>query len=384
MKKYNVFKSWKMIAFIGTGVLLSVAVVMALNTQDATMQLQRLKDERTLLDEKIARLEVAMGHEKQQQVVVKKPVLVAVQTIQPEIFEHFMAAQGVVESDRNILLSSKTEGVVETIFVSKGDKVRKGQRLASLDNSLIRANIAEVETSLQLADSIFRRRQNLWDQKIGSEVDYLTAKNNKESLEKKLATLRQQLQNTFVVSPISGEIDEVFIKEGELAKKNSGIFRVIRLSQLKIKVDISEIYVDRVRVGAGVTVEIPGMGIKFPSAISAVSKVIDSHNRTLGFEVSVPTEQKGLKPNMLASVRFRDYEVETLAVPVHVVQKTGEAPFLFVAETLDGKTIARRRVVETGYYNRDKIEVLSGLSAGEVVITEGFQDLSDGQPLVVQ
>jgi RND family efflux transporter MFP subunit len=383
MKKYNVLKSWKMLAYVGAGVLLSVAVVMAFTTQDATVQLQRLKDERVRLDEKIARIEAAAGQEIRGE-VVKKPVLVAVQTIEMEQFEHFMAAQGVVESDYNIVLSSKAEGVVESIGVSKGDKVRKGQRLASIDSSLIRANIEEVETSLQLADSIFQRRQRLWDQKIGSEVDYLTAKNNKEALEKKLATLQQQLKNTYVVSPIDGEIDHVFIKEGELAKKNSGVFRVIRLSKLKITVDVSEIYAGRVQTGARVAVEVPGAGIEFESSIAAVSKVIDSKNRTLEFEVNVPNGIEGLKPNMLASVQFRDYSSQALTVPVHVVQMTGEESFVFVADNSEEQTMARRRIVKTGYYNQAKIEVVAGLSAGEMVVTEGFQDLSDGQSMVVQ
>ena len=383
MKKYNVLKSWKMMVYVGAGVLLSVAVVMAFTTQDAAVQLQRLKDERARLDEKIARIEAAAGQEKQR-VIVKKPVLVAVQTVETESFEHFMAAQGVVESDYNIVLSSKAEGVVESISVSKGDKVRKGQRLASVDNSLIRANIEEVETSLQLADSIFQRRQRLWDQKIGSEVDYLTAKNNKESLEKKLATLRRQLENTYVVSPIDGEIDHVFIKEGESAKKNSGVFRLIHLSKLKVMVDVSEIYTDRVKTGSGVTVDVPAAGIEFEASITAVSKVIDSKNRTLEFEVNVPDGIRGLKPNMLASVKFRDYSAQALTVPVHVVQMTGEESFLFVVEISEGKAMASRRSVKTGYYNRENIEIIAGLSAGEEVVTEGFQDLSDGQPLVIQ
>jgi RND family efflux transporter MFP subunit len=241
-----------------------------------------------------------------------------------------------------------------------------------------------VENGLKLANTIFERQQRLWNKNIGSEIEFLQAKNNKEGLEKKLATLEEQYKMTKIFAPLSGTIDEVLIKEGEMAVAGMGAVRIVQLSNLKIKVDLSEIYTSRIKKNDLVHVNIPVTGKEFDLRVSAVSQVIDPNDRTFQIEIKIPQSEAGIKPNMLSVLMINDYtNQEALIVPLNIVQETGQEQFIFVAEPLDGNWIARRRSVKTGYSYNDRTEVLSGLEEGEHVVTFGYQNLADGQKLTV-
>lgn len=347
-------------------------------------QLRRLELQRDQLNQKIDALkaEIAAGSGGISQ--PETVLTVSTAEVTRNSFQHFIQVQGAVESDNNILVAPQSSGLVKKIHVSTGDRVSRGQLLAELDGSILESSIAEVESGLSLASTVFERQKRLWDKNIGSEIEFLQAKNTKEGLEKRLATLREQLKMTKVYAPIDGIVDEVLLKEGEMAMAGMGAMRVVQLSNLKIEVDLSENYISRIKRNDPVKVSIPVIGKELELSVDAVSQVIDPDNRTFQIEIKIPRAAEGIKPNMLAVLTINDYtNPEALVVPINVVQETEMERFLFVAEKLNGDWIARKRIVSTGQTQDDMVEILSGLEAGEYVVTLGFQNLADGQKLAV-
>jgi RND family efflux transporter MFP subunit len=348
---------------------------------DKQSQLSRLEAQREALTAQIEQLKAEIardGGEAPQEALAYVRGL----EIRPSLFQHFIQVQGTVESDNNILIPAQSSGVVKKIHVRQGDSVRQGQLLAELDAAILESGIAELEHGLELATTIYERQDRLWKKNIGSELDYLTAKNNKENLEKKLATLQEQYKLTKVHAPISGTVDDVLIKEGEMAAAGFGTIRIVQLSRLKLKASLSENYISRVNKGDTVRVRIPVAGREMELTVDAVSQVIDPNNRTFQIEIRIPARERDLKPNMLAVITINDYSnPEALTVPQNVVQETGTESFLFVAEERDGGWIARRRAVVPGENYGEQLEINEGLSAGEFVVTLGFQNLADGQPV---
>jgi len=237
---------------------------------------------------------------------------------------------------------------------------------------------------LDLAITVYERQKRLWDQNIGSEIQYLQTKNQKESLEKKLATLREQYDMTRIKSPINGIVDEIVIREGEMAMAGFGAIRVVQISDLKVKSRVSDKYIQDINAGDTAYVTIPSTGWEYKKPITVVSKVIDPNSRTFMLEVGVPREGENILYNMLAVLKINDYTNEdALTVPVNVVQNSGNDYFLFVAEKNDDFWVASKRSVIPGKYYDNKIEILENLKPGEQVITVGYQDLANGQPISI-
>jgi RND family efflux transporter MFP subunit len=364
-------------------VLIVIFIAACAPPRDNQARLARLEAQREALTAQIDQLKAEIAQEGGE---APQEVLAYVRGIevQPSLFQHFIQAQGTVESDNNILIPAQSNGVVKKIHVQQGDSVRQGQLLAELDGAIMESGIAELEHGLELATTIYERQDRLWKKNIGSELEYLTAKNNKEGLEMKLETLQEQYKLTKVRAPISGTVDDVLIKEGEMAAAGYGTIRIVQLSLLKLKASLSENYISRVKRGDTVRVRIPVAAREMDLTIDAVSQVIDPNNRTFQIEIRIPAREKGLMPNMLAVITINDYSnPEALTVPQNVVQETGSESFLFVAEERNGKWIAQRRTVVSGENYGEQLEINDGLSAGEFVVTFGFQNLADGQPVSI-
>jgi len=365
--------------------ILGALVLTACGPRDKRTQLQRLERQRDALTEQIEQLKSELAQGDLSASKMKAPAMyVSVQKVTPELFQHFIKVQGIVESDNNIMIPSQTSGIVEKIFVEDGDRVSKGQILAELDGAIYERNIDEVENALELANTIFERRKRLWDKNIGSEIEFLQAKNNKENLEKRLETLKEQYLLTKITTPINGSVDNILIKEGEMAVAGQGAIRIVQLSELKISASLSENYVSDVKKKDTVHVEIPVLGLEFEQTIDAVSQVIDPDNRTFEIEIGVPKEFEKIRPNMLAVVTINDYKnPQALTVPQNIIQKTDSNQFLFVAEEINGEWIAKKRIVQSGESYDNRIEIRGGLEEGDFVITLGFQNLADGQTVTV-
>jgi len=365
-------------------VLSMIAFLSACGPQDTRAQLDRLESKRDALTEQIEKLKGEIGEETGAEQTAGKMAYVNISPVKQGLFQHFIKIQGTIESDNNILIPPSSSGIVKKIYVQAGDRAKKGQLLAELDASILESSIEELKNGLSLARTIFERQERLWNKNIGSEIEYLQAKNNKENLEKKLKTLNEQYKLTKITSPITGTVDEVLIKEGEMASAGYGAVRVVQLSNLKIEADLSENYIARIKKKDLAHIQIPALNRGFEHYIDAVSQVIDPKNRTFRIKIKVPAQEKNVKPNMLAILTINDYSnPEALVVPGKIVQKTGTEQFLFIATQENNTWTARKRIIITGEEYGQKVEVRDGLQEDEYIVVFGYQNLADGQKIRV-
>jgi RND family efflux transporter MFP subunit len=341
-------------------------------------RLEQLKAEQAKITSEIQKLQEQILKENPE-AAASKAKNVSITELQPKAFDHYIQTQGSVETDNNVMVSAKSMGVVTQIFATEGQMVSKGQVLAQIDNSIIVAGIEELESQLSLANTVFERQKNLWDQKIGTEVQFLQAKTNKESLEKRLTSLKEQNDMTRIKAPISGVLDELNVKIGENISPGMPAARIVNSTDLKVKANVSEAYVTAIKKGNKVIVIIPELKKELTAKVTFVGRSIDPISRTFSVEVQLPNHPD-LRPNMTATIKivFDSYS-SALVVPVNVVQDINGEKVVYVAEVDGAQAIARKRVVEvTGVYD-NQAQIKSGLATGDKVISFGYQGLSDGE-----
>ena len=330
-----------------------------------TAELQKLKQEKVAYnaeaDKKIAALEKELN--------IKEEVRLKDVTVAP------------VRARENVNVSSRIPGVITSIYVKEGQQVSQGQTLAQVDDQLLRASMAEIRTQLELASTLYEKQKNLWAQKIGSEIQYLNAKNQKESLEKRMATLQDQQSQARIIAPISGVVDAVIAKVGDNAAPGSPAFRVVNANNLKVTANIAEAYAGLVKAGDEVVISFPDINREIRSTIGFASRTIDPVSRTIKVEVPLRSDN-ALRPNMIARIRIVDYTAKNaIVIPVNVIQYTSGKPYVLVAQQDKGKLVAQRKTVEMGRTYNDKAEIKSGLQAGDQIITTGFQGLNDNDQI---
>ena len=344
-------------------------------------QLQSYKSEVKDLNSKIKQLEEEIAKEDTTATAGGnvKAVLVNTQTVKTSNFNHKIEVRGAVESRRNVMLTSETAGTIESVKVSEGQKVKAGQTLVVLDADILRNSVAELKTSLELAKAVYERQSNLWDKKIGTEIQYLEAKNNKESLERRLATAYSQLDQSVVKAPFSGVIDEVPARVGEMAQPGKNLVRIVSPEMMYIDADVSERYVSDFAQGDEVELYFPTQDKRVKSKISAVSEVINSSNRTFSVEVNLPKLDFPVKPNQVVVLNLTDYTKENaITVPTEIILADGDGKFVFVTETKGDQVIAKKTEVEIGASYDGNTEVIEGIKQNDVIVTEGYRSLSDG------
>jgi membrane fusion protein (multidrug efflux system) len=347
---------------------------------DKKTRLQNLKTEQASLTKEIKKLEEEIAKENPDTEKKVRAKEVAVTEVTPRKFDHFIQTQGIVESENNILVSARSMGSITQVSVTEGQQVTKGQVLAQIDNSVIARSIESMKSQLELATSVFERQKNLWNQKIGTEVQYLQAKTSKESLEKQIASLQEQNEMNRIKSPINGTVDEVFVKVGENIAPGMPAIRVINGSDLKMTARVSEAYVTNIKKGNAVVVNVPELKKDIQAQVTFVGNNIDPLSRTFNIEVKLPS-LPNLKPNMTATVRvIFDSEKAALVVPVNTIQSLNDEKIVYIAETDGKQTIARKKVVtiEGVYANEAQVQ---GLKAGDKLISVGYQGLNDGDPI---
>jgi membrane fusion protein (multidrug efflux system) len=346
----------------------AIALLAACSQKDPKTELADLKKQRSEIDAKIVALETKLGDSTK--VVTKEVSVVEIATTS---FKNYLEIQGKIDAEENIQINPEVPGVVTAVYVSVGQSVGKGQVVAQLDDKVLRQNIAELQTQLTLATSLFNRQKNLWDQKIGTEVQYINAKTQKEAAENRIATLRSQIAMYKIKSPISGTIDAMDLKVGQsVAPGNSGI-RVINASRLKAKALVAETYAGRVSQGDEVNVIFPDIPDSLKTKINFASKTIDQASRSFEIQINLPSNKK-YRPNMLTVLKIVDYQNnKAMVVPVSAIQKAENGDFVFLA--VNGK--AKKAIVKTGKAYEGKVEILSGLAVGDKVITAGAQNLNE-------
>jgi RND family efflux transporter MFP subunit len=361
---------------------ISVFVAAACST-DKTAQLKQLKAERDQINAQIAQLEKELSASGEQ-VIIENKTYVEVAQIQPETFKHFIDVKGTVVSDNNVMTPVEMPGVVTSIKVKEGQSVSKGQLLATIDDAMLKSQLAPLETQLELATTVYERQKRLWEKEIGSEIEYLTSKTNKEALEQNIDALKVQLSKTKIYAPLNGLVDEIKMKEGEMAAAGVSGIRIVGTGNLKIKANLSEKYYGEVNKGDIAKIEIPNQNVDFEKPIFAVAKAIDAANRTFGIDIRPPANIK-LSPNMLAVVTVNDYTIkDAIVVPQNIVQTDNKGSFLFIVQEKDGNTITVKRDVLTGKSYNGKVEILQGLNAGDQLVTAGYQNVSNGQKVTLQ
>lgn len=315
----------------------------------------------------------------------RRKTLVTVVPAKKDTFRHYFEVYGNVDVKRNALLVAESPGNVEEILVRDGATVNKGQVLIRLDDALIRKNLAEVETNYELAESLFERQDRLWQQNIGSEVQYLEAKNRKESLESTMATLREQLDKTTIRAPFSGVVDEVMIKVGEMAGAGMPVVRLVDLSEFHIEAEIPETYSSSVKKGNDVEVVVSGDTLQ--AKVTTVGSYINPANRTFRVLIDVASAESGrFKPNQLTILRINDYSAaDAVILPSVVIQQDSKGEnFVFVAEEDgSGEKRAQKMVLQTGRTYNGQTEILSGLDGDENIIARGSRSVRDDQAIEV-
>ncbi len=310
---------------------------------------------------------------------------VHVQELQTSDFKHYVNIQGDVESDKTIMITPKTTATVEEILVRAGDDVQKGDILARLDGEITRSQIQEVETQLELAETVYERQQNLREQNIGSEVEFLQAKTQYESAKNQLATLTEQYENYTIRATISGTVDRVDLKVGETVGPTAPVFQLANSDALKVTAQVSEAYITQIEQTDSVEISFPSLDETIHKQLDVVSKAINPSNRTFGVEIYISNESERIRPNMMARVKINDITLQNqIVVPVNAVQQANNTSFVFVAEETENGWTALNREVETGAYYENNQVITDGLEPGELLITAGYANLSDGTLITIQ
>jgi RND family efflux transporter MFP subunit len=305
--------------------------------------------------------------------------------LSPQLFEHYFEVQGNVKSQKNVLVVPESQGVILERLVEEGQAVSKGQVLARLDNELIRRNLEQVEKSYELAKELFVKQENLYKQKIGTEVQYLQAKNNKESLEKNIELLRTQLNKSNIVSPIDGVVDEIFQNKGEMAIMGNPFARVVDLSSVEVTAEIAENYLRQVKKGDSVKVSFPAINLEMPVRIERVGQFINPENRTFKISMKIQNNDNLLKPNTLALLKIRDFQKRNaVVVPSQYIQKsTSGQKFIYILIQEGDADVVKKVAISTGMTYREMTMIESGLQADAVIVTKGYSEVINGEKVNV-
>jgi membrane fusion protein, multidrug efflux system len=366
---------------------------------DQKTTLQELKKQQSSLNDKIAALEADIAAKDTSGNTPNTAKLVGITALEAQQFTHYIDLQGKIDAENiSAITPRQGGGQVKAIYVKEGDQVRKGQLLIKLDDAIIRQQVVAAQQSLEtlktqlsFAKDIYTRQSNLWKQDIGTEVQLINARNNVQTLETQLRssqenikTLQEQQAAFNVYSDVSGVADIVNVRVGEIFTGFAGAspqIQIVNKNALKVVTDVPENYASKVRNGSAVVINLPDLGKSFNSTISRASQTVNNNNRSFIAEAKLPFDAN-MRPNQIAQVQIKDYEVaSTIVIPVNTMQTDDKGKYVFVAVKEGNQWIARKKVIVAGEMYKDKIEVKSGLQAGDQLITEGYQTVYDGQKL---
>jgi len=343
-------------------------------------ELIKLRNKRDALNEKINRLEKELNADSSN---ISKGYRVTVTDINYTDFTHYIEVQGKVDGDNSVnVYCEGAGGLVEEILVREGQQVSKNQVLAKIDDKIYQEQLKSNLTNLEYVTTMYNKQKALWEQKIGSEVQYLELKTRKESLESSIAALKEQINMCYIKSPVVGTVEDIPIKKGQLVAPAIVCFRVVNLTTLKITADVAEGYSNKVQVGDNVEIYLPDIKKELIGKVDFSSKYINPTNRTFNISIRIPSNDNSIKANMIAVLRIADYNnPRAIVVPINIVQNDLKGQYILVAAKENNKYVAQKKYVTTGDTYKGMIEIKSGLSLGDKVITFGFQDIEEGQTI---
>ncbi len=305
--------------------------------------------------------------------VNRKSVLISTTQAQTGAFEHFVEVTGSVLSKKNVSISGEVAGRIQEMNAMEGMRVTQGQVLARIDAESIQRNIDEVEKQLELATTVFEKQERLWNQQIGTEMQYLEAKNRKETLEKSLAGVRTQESRTVVRAPFSGTIETVMVRMGELVQPGTPMFQFVGDSDLYIEADISERFIGVINRGDSVDVTFPSIDKSVKTKVNSVGSIINPNNRTFKVEVVLPRLTE-VKPNMISVLKIKDYDnPDAVIVPNYLILQDNRGDYVYTVQD----NVSIKRYIERGRTYKDKTEVLEGLEGSETLVDKGFREVGD-------
>ena len=342
---------------------------------------KELQIRKTLIQADLAKIEAALATLNER----KEEALVSVATLKDTVFNHYLDIQGSVNTKENILIQPEMPGTLISLNVKAGQGVSKGQLLARVDDGGSSQQVASLETQYQLAKTTFERQKNLWSQKIGSEIQFLQAQTQMLSLQRSVAQAKAMLSKTEIRAPFSGTIDEVFVERGQVvAAGTQGLMRIVNLNNMYISTSIPENYIGKLKVGTQVDVFLTSLNKNYVGKVRQIGNFINPNNRSFGIEVSVPNPENLLRPNQVAKLKVIDYTVKNaIVVPSNVIQEDAKGnKFVFLASNSNGKTAtAKKAMVTVGKSSDNLTEILSGLSAKDIIVVEGINTISEGMKL---
>jgi membrane fusion protein (multidrug efflux system) len=301
------------------------------------------------------------------------------------VFNHYLEVQGSINTNENVLVQPEFPGNLVELNVKAGQKVSKGQVLARTDDGGMSQQLASAENQYALAKTTFERQKNLWNQKIGSEIQYLQAQTQMISAQKAVAQIKAQIAKTVIRAPFSGTIDEVFVEKGEVVSASpQGLMRIVNLGNMYVSTSIPETYIGKLKIGTEVDVYLTSLGKTYKGKVRQIGNFINPNNRSFGIEVSVPNPENLLRPNQVAKLKVIDYvSKNAIVVPTNVIQQDGQKNiFVYTVTNSNGKTgIAKKVTVKTGQSSDNVTEIVGGLDSNSIIVTEGMNTISDGMKL---
>ena len=345
------------------------------NTKELQAKKALIQVDLAKIDDALATLVVAKNEE----------ALVSVLSVKDTTFSHYLEIQGNVDTKENILVQPEFSGNLTSLTVKAGQRVSKEQILGRVDDAGMSQQLASLENQYALAKTSFERQKNLWDKKIGSEIQFLQAQTQMISAQKAVAQMRAQVSKTLIRAPFSGTIDEVFVEKGQIvAPSPQGLMRIVNLSNMYVSTSVPETYIGKLKVGTVVDVFLTSLGKTYKGKVRQVGNFINPNNRSFGIEVSVPNPENLLRPNQVAKLKIIDYTSKNaIVVPTNVVQEDGTGnKFVFTVTNSNGKTgTAKKVLVKVGKSSDNVTEILSGLSSNDIIVTEGVNSIADGMKL---
>jgi membrane fusion protein (multidrug efflux system) len=369
------------VVFILT-LLLSCSQNETANTPEGKKQkLQQLLGQKDALAKQIASLEKELGTNEAE--AVKNAIAVSIVTAEYQVLERYVDVKGAVESRSMAMVSPSMGGRVIRMNVKPGQSVAKGQVLFVIESDIMEKALDELQLQYDFAKTVYEKQKSIWEQKAGSEIQYLQAKNQVESLEKRIISTKEQLRQLTVRAPISGVVDRVSLNNGEMAVPGMPAMQIVSLSDLHVAAEVSEAYINSVNKGDKVVLSFPELGITdYVSKVGVLSKAIDPSKRTFRIEVPLTKRPENIRPNLLCSIAINDKtQANALVVPLSAIQYDADKKFVFTYETKGKVNVAVKKQVATGLVQGNTIEVIEGLKAGDKIVNSGAQSLSDGQSI---
>lgn len=315
----------------------------------------------------------------------KEEALVSTLTVKDTLFNHYLEVQGNVNTKENILIQPEFSGTLTSLNVKAGDRVSKGQVLGRVDDAGMSQQLASAQNQYALAKTTFQRQKNLWDKKIGSEIQFLQAQTQMVSAQKGVAQIQAQLAKTVIKAPFSGTIDDVFVERGQVvAPSPQGLMRIVNLGNMYVSTTVPETYIGKLKIGDQVDVYLASLGKTYKGRVRQIGNFINPSNRSFGIEVGVPNPENLLRPNQVAKLKIIDYvNKNAVVVPTNVIQEDGDKnKYVYVVSQINGKTgTAKKVLVKLGQSSDNVTEILSGLTADDVIVTEGANSISEGMKL---